>query len=201
MGQLLSLENISNSNVTTEAIAEDLLSRLPCPQTVHISHNAIYRTALHTVVQVLMQVGPVMAEWQKLSFSITFELPRRIVNRLNEISEQINALGQLGQTGADESYEIQYRDYLLQRFHKVEAGTVRMTTNMDVDLRELFVMPRIKERKRSQEQESREIETSIALMNLASARQLFSDRPRNDRGLLETENVDEVNQEKIFLRP
>jgi deoxyadenosine/deoxycytidine kinase len=198
MGQLLSLENISNSNVTTEAIAEDLLGRLPCPQTVQISHNAIYRTALHTVVQVLMQVGPVMAEWQKLSFSITFELPRRIINRLIEISEQINALGQLGQTGADESYEIQYRDYLLQRFHKVEAGTVRMTTNMDVDLRELFVMPRIKERKRSQEQENQETETSIALMDLDSARQLFSDRPRNDRSLLETENVDKVNPQKVF---
>jgi hypothetical protein len=189
MGQLLSLEDISNSNVTTEAIAEDLLSRLPCPQTVQISHNAIYRTALHTVVQVLMQVGPVMAEWQKLSFSITFELPRRIVNRLNEISEQINALGQLGQAGADESYKLLYRDYLLQRFHKVEAGTVRMTTNMDVDLRELFVMPRVEERKRSQEQENHETETSIALMDLDSSRQLFSDRPRNDRGLLEAENV------------
>ncbi|MFM7573534.1 MAG: hypothetical protein ACKO4S_10455 [Snowella sp.] len=77
----------------------------------------------------------------------------------------------------------------MQRFHKVEAGTVRMTTNMDVDLRELFVMPRVEERKRSQEQENHETETSIALMDLDSARQLFSDRPRNDRGLLETENV------------
>ncbi len=37
--------------------------------------------------------------------------------------------------------ELSYRDY--QRFHRVEAGTGRMTTNLDVDLRELFVMPRV----------------------------------------------------------
>lgn len=30
--------------------------------------------ALHSIVQVLMLVGPVMAEWQKLNFSSTFAL-------------------------------------------------------------------------------------------------------------------------------
>jgi hypothetical protein len=122
-----------------------------------------------------MLVGPVMAEWQKLNFSSTFELPRRVVNRLNEISDQINALGQSGQAGVDESYEIQYRDYLLQRFHRVEAGTVRMTTNLDVDLRELFVMPRVVKRNLSKAAERTETNTSISLMNLAAARKLYGD--------------------------
>ena len=31
----------------------------------------------------------------------------------------------------------------LQRFHRVEAGTIRMATNLAVDLSELFVMPRV----------------------------------------------------------
>lgn len=33
MASLLELENISNPNVTTEEIVENLLNRLPCPQT------------------------------------------------------------------------------------------------------------------------------------------------------------------------
>jgi hypothetical protein len=42
---------------------------------------------------------------------------------------------------ADERFELSYRDYLQQRFNWVEAGTVRMTTNLRMDLRELFVQP------------------------------------------------------------
>ena len=70
-------------------------------------------------------------------------MPRRVAGQLNIISEQINALGNLGAGSSRRRFELTYRDYLLQRFYRVEAGTVRMTTNMDVDLRELFVMPRV----------------------------------------------------------
>jgi hypothetical protein len=61
-----------------------------------------------------------MAEWQKLNFSTTFELPRRVVNRLNQISEQLDALGRAGEAAADERFELTYRDYLLQRFHRLK---------------------------------------------------------------------------------
>ena len=51
-----------------------LLKRLPVPKSVQKTNNeATYRVALHSVVQVLMFVGPVMAEWQKLGFSSTFQ--------------------------------------------------------------------------------------------------------------------------------
>jgi len=176
VGDLLRLENIANPNVTTEEIAENVLSHLPCPQTVQQTHEAIYRLAVYTVVQVLMLVGPVMAEWQRLNFSSTFELPRRVVNKLNEISDQINAQGQSGQVGADESYELMYRDYLLQRFHRVEAGTVRMTTNLDVDLRELFVMPRVVVQGLSKETDDGETDASDSLMSIAKARRLYEER-------------------------
>ncbi|MBD2235012.1 NACHT domain-containing protein [Phormidium tenue] len=197
MGSLLQLEKVSNANVTAEEIVEDLLNHLPCPQAVQPPYNAIYRLALYTIVQVLTQVGPVMAEWQKLNFSSTFELPRRVVNRLNEISSQIDALGRSGQAGADESYEIQYRDYLLQRFHKVEAGTVRMTTKLDVDLRELFVMPRVVKRKLSNVAKDTEKNLSISLMDLAAARKSYGDRnSRHGRiqrvGIENHEQVDEL---------
>lgn len=183
---LLTLDDISNANVTTEEIVTDLLDSLSCPSHVQATHDAVYRLALHTVVQVLMLVGPVMAEWKKLNFSTTFELPRRVVNRLNEISAQIDALGHVGHNEADERFEILYRDYLLQRFHKVEGGTVRMTTSLDVDLRELFVMPRVMEHKRTQQQiiDQTDSTSTICLMDLSAARRLYGDRSEEDGFIL-----------------
>lgn len=52
-------------------------------------------------------------------------------------------MGGSGQNAADQRFDLLHRAYLLQRFHRVEAGTVRITTSLDVDLRELFVMPRV----------------------------------------------------------
>ncbi|MBG1271945.1 NACHT domain-containing protein [Nostoc sp. WHI] len=196
IGELLELENIANPNVTTEEIVENVLSRLPCPQTVQQTYGPVYRLALYTVVQVLMLVGPVMAEWQKLKFSSTFELPGRVVNKLNEISNQIDAQGKSGQAGADESYELQYRDYLLQRFHRVEAGTVRMTTNLDVDLRELFVMPRVVVQKLSQDADDAEANASVSLMSLAAARRLYGERNNHDE-MLQQRTKGEEPEEKL----
>jgi len=175
IADLLKLENISNPNVTTDAIVAKLLESLPYPQNLQGASVSVYRLALYTIVQVLMLVGPVMAEWQKLNFSSTFELPRKVVNRLNETSSQIDAQGRSGQAGADERYELLYRDYLLQRFYQVEAGTVRMTTNLDVDLRELFVMPRVAVRPFSQLGEGEENEIGFSLMGLAAARQRYGE--------------------------
>jgi len=188
----LTLDDIANPNVTPEGVVDRLLADLPCPTMVRqAGHDAVYRVALHSVVQVLMFVGPVMAEWQKLSFSSTFELPRRIVNRLNQISQQIDALGGSGQTAADERYEISYRDYLLQRFHRVEAGTVRMTTNLDVDLRELFVMPRVLPKPVRKRTKVWQPTDAIALMNLDAAREFFGGRRGRGRLTKPTENKDE----------
>ena len=172
---LLKLADISNPNVTPEAVVENLLVRsLPIPEAVQqVGQESVFRVALHSIVQVLMLVGPVMAEWQKLKFSSTFELPRRILNRLNQISEQLDALGSSRQAAADERFELNYRDYLLQRFYRVEAGTVRMTTNLDVDLRELFVMPRVLPRKASKEEHGTELSKEAVLMDLAAAREFY----------------------------
>ncbi len=174
--ELLKLDDIANPNVTPETVVDGLLADLRWPEAMRqAGHDAVYRVALHSVVQVLMLVGPVMAEWQKLSFSSTFELPRRVVNRLNQISEQLGILGRAGQVAADERYELSYRDYLLQRFHRVEAGTIRMTTNLDVDLRELFVMPRVLVRPLPEKSDSAAPTTdAAALMDLAAARKFFA---------------------------
>ena len=120
---------------------------LSCPEPlVQSNQDAVYRIALHSVLQVLMLVGPVIAEWHKLSFSSTFEILRRVANRLNRISNRLDALGTAGQEAADERYDLTHRDFLLQRFFRVEAGTVRMTTNLAADLPELFVIPRVRVR-------------------------------------------------------
>ena len=186
---LLVLNDISNPNVTPESVVENLLPELSPPEPVSRTNlEAVYRVALHSIVQVLMLVGPVMAEWRKLNFSSAFELLRRVVNRLNQISEQLDALGRAGQSAMDERYELTYRDYLLQRFHRIEVGTVRMTTNMDVDLRELFVMPRVSAQSLPEEGADAEPTDATGLMDLAVARESFAERREQSESEAEKDN-------------
>ena len=181
----VALEDIANPNVPPETLVDDLLGRLPGAGALQeTEHGVVYRVVLHSVLQVLMLVGPVMKEWQKLSFAGTFELNRQIIKRLNQIREQLDVLGQSGEAAADERYELTYRDYLLQRFHRVEAGTVRMTTNLAVDLGELFVMPQVRVRpKRKKETGGSEDDTGeTELMTLAAARERFAGTLRSEQG-------------------
>lgn len=174
----LTLEQISNPNVTPESVVKELLDQsLSIPEAVKKQEQeSLYRVALHTVVQVLMLVGPVMREWQKLHFSSTFELLRRVVTRLNEINEQLDTLSVSGESVADERFELTYRDYLFERFHRVETGTVQMTTNQNVDLRELFVMPRVLARKTGKEGSTAGVTDESSPMDLAAARKYFEER-------------------------
>ncbi len=168
---LIELEDISRTTGTPESMAEQLLTEIQSPK--NGGDGAEYRLALHSIVQVLMLVGPVMVEWQKINFSTTFELPRKVVNRLNKISEQIETIGEAGQAAADERYELTYRDYLLQRFFRVDAGTVRMTTNLNIDLRDLFVMPRLQVRVSMKRTDGEAKTDDLTLMDLAQARERF----------------------------
>lgn len=179
--QQIGTEDIANPNRTPESIVEELLLVLPCPETVQDEgQEPVYRVALHCIIQVLTLVGPVMTEWRKLNFASTFELPKRVVARLNEITFQLSGHAPEGESAADERYELTYRDYLLQRFHRVEAGTVRMTTNLGVDLRELFVMPQVLGcpiPKAKDDEPSTEIQ---ALLDLTGARKFFGDTDSAD---------------------
>jgi hypothetical protein len=171
---LLSLDRIGNVSVTPESLVDELLPKLPCEVAdEQPAVGAIYREAMHSVVQVLLFVGPVMAEWQKLNFSTAFELPRCVVARLNQISEQLGALGRSGREARDENYELTYRDFLLQRFHRIEAGTLRMATNLAVDLSELFVMPRVFPRSQTRDGSPAGVIDAPELLDLSSARHLF----------------------------
>lgn len=102
----ISLDDISNPNVTPESIVGDLLDKMPCSRGAKKQKlDALHRTTLHSIVQVLMFVGPILVQWQRLHFSSSFELPRRLDNRLNQISKQMNALGLSGEE-VDYRYEI-----------------------------------------------------------------------------------------------
>ncbi len=150
VGGSLTLEQIANPYTQPETVVDDLLKLPACTnaqdRVIEADQMAVYRVALYSVVQGLMQVGPVMGEWQRIGFPGTFELSKRVIARLNEISAQLDVLGKAGADAVDERYELQYRDYLSQRFYRIEAGTVKMTTNLSVDIRELFVMPNVLQR-------------------------------------------------------
>lgn len=94
--QLLSLDGLAHAKATPEAMVETLLRDCPCPEAARqAGHETIYRVALHSIIQVLMLVAPVMAEWQRLNFSSVFELLRRVINRLNQIRGQIESTFQV----------------------------------------------------------------------------------------------------------
>lgn len=168
LGNVLSIYNISNPNIAPEVVFEMLLIRLPCPQVVEkAGQDAIYRDALYRVVQVLMFVGPVMAEWKNLSFPEEFSVFDRIVEQLKKIHRAIGHY--VDKDAEDELYELLYRDHLLQRFYRINADTVRMTTNLAVDLRELFVMPYVQQRRSSKTRKVESVD-SETLMGLSAAR-------------------------------
>jgi len=83
MSSHLSIEHIANPNVLPEEVVNDLLNLPACsPVVIAVTtaqQQAVFRVALHSVVQALMQIGPVMAEWQNIGFPSTFELSRRVV--------------------------------------------------------------------------------------------------------------------------
>ena len=144
LGRLLTLEDLSSTYTNSEDLAIRLGEKLAFRAAGREKRlEAIFREALHLVVQTLLLVGPVMKEWQRLGFSPEFPMLRRVSDRLDQISELIKLFGRTGSSAADQRFELGYRDYLLQRFFRIDVGTVQATTNLAVDLRELFVMPRV----------------------------------------------------------
>lgn len=139
------IRNLARSSKKTESLQEEFLPSLPAPESFATEkERAAYRMALFHVLQSLMLIGPLMAEWQKLNFSSTFELIKRVNQKLDEISQDLQGVATLGKRVKGNSYELTYRDYLLQRFYRIEAGTVKITTDLHVDLNMLFVEPQVK---------------------------------------------------------
>ena len=174
----VTLDQVANRYTAPEQIVEELLAPPSCSmalaQVTKAGQEAVFRVALYSVVQALMQIGPVMSEWQSIGFPATFELSRRVIARLNEISQQLDVLGKAGSEAADERYELLYRDYLSQRFYRVEAGTVRMTTNMSVDLRELIVIPNVRARSEDIAEPGDDTPDAPELMPLSRAREALA---------------------------
>ena len=203
LSRVIKLPDIANPNRTPEALVEHLLQNHACPAELNeAGSDAVYRVALHLTVQVLMLVGPVMTEWQRLTFSTTYEMPRRIVTQLNQITEGLKAFSSAGQAAVDERYELAYRDHLLQRFYRVEAGTVRMTTNLNVDLRELFVMPQLIVRRTEDPSGHRAELDADVLMNLSAARAFFQKRAIGDQSDddREGESIAAIEQVRSSMR-
>ena len=195
MGNLVDLvdaECLENPNLTPEPFVEEIMPKLPANVIPRRERQAsIFRVALHLTVQALMLVGPIMGEWRKLGFSREFQLLSRVVARLNRIGKQLDAASAAGSEAEDERYELTYRDYLLQRFHRVEAGTVKMATNLDVDLRELFVVPHL--RPRPQRDKQHGSPNASELLSLSAARKAFArSRPQGDENTSDLSSIKQI---------
>ena len=171
LAEAIGLDELANPNISVDALSQRVLAELPVPKAIRSADKeAEFRVAAQSVIQVLMIVAPVLLEWQRAKFASTFEPARKIVLRLHQISEQMDALTRhVSTSSADERFELGYRDYLLQRFFRVDVGMIRAATQVDVDLRELFVMPRLGPVRGP-------IQRSHKLMNLTAAREAAQPR-------------------------
>ena len=173
LGRLLKLEDVAQPGVPPETVIKKRLGALPRPEgSGEAGFDVVYRLALQSVLENLLLIGPVLSKWQKFNFSRTYEPPRRIIEHLNRNIAGLGAEQAAGEGTQDELYELDHRNYLLQRFERVEAGTVQMTTNM-VDLQALFVMPRVQPRPQRQRPDDGEAIDLAEIMNLAAARKFF----------------------------
>jgi len=172
--QKIQFETISKTGVAPESFMAALEDSIRSGEAITPQQEPAVRWALFLIIQSLLLVGPIMAEWQKLKFPTTFQLLNRVAGQLDRISQQIDSVrgGEPSTIDADVRFELSYRDYLMQRFYRVEAGTIRMTTNMNVDLRQLFVMPRVRRRKAVPKLPAA-VKLDAGLMDLAAARRLF----------------------------
>lgn len=190
-------ERLAQPGLNPDTVAEKLLADKPCPR--HLVRQDLegpYRLTMQATCLALTQVGPVMAEWKKTQFASTYEPPSELLERWQEISQRIDAIGKAGVGAADDRFERTYIDYLLQRFSLIETGTVRMTTNLGIDLRTLFVPPQVRIRPASLPEDEVQA-TEETLMGLEAARQVFGERsaverPKEDKG--EMKAVEAVRQ-------
>jgi hypothetical protein len=169
-------EWLAQPGLNPDTVAEKLLADNPCPR--HLVRQDLegpYRLTMQATCLALTQVGPVMAEWRKIQFASTYEPPSKLLDQWQEISQRIDAIGRAGEGAADERFERTYLDYLVQRFSLIETGTIRMTTNLGMDLRTLFVPPRVRIRPASLPEEDKQA-AKEALMGLEAARRIFGER-------------------------
>jgi len=193
-------EWLAQPGLNPDSLAENLLADNPCPR--HLVRQDLegpYRLAMQATCLALTQVGPVMAEWRKTQFASTYEPPSKLLNRWQEISQRIDAIGKAGEGAADERFERTYLDYLLQRFSLIESGTVRMTTNLGIDLRTLFVPLQVRIRPASLPEEERQA-AKEALMGLEAARRIFGERMPHEVSKKEEKEIEAVEAVREHLR-
>jgi hypothetical protein len=101
------------------------------------------RVALELVVAAVWQAGAVFHAWEQVKFSDQYEPPRTLVRQLEELDSRAARRPEPPNEAKDEQFELQYRDYLLQRWGRIEVGTLRAVPAVAIGVDDLFVMPRV----------------------------------------------------------
>jgi hypothetical protein len=105
---------------------------------------ARFGVALEIAVSALWQAGAVLHAWEQVQFGGEYEPPRQLVRQLQDLGRRlpVHPVSAPAYTD-DESFEVRYRDYLLQRWGLLDVGTLRAVSSVTVTLGDLFVMPRV----------------------------------------------------------
>ncbi len=106
--------------------------------------SARFGVALDLVFSALWQAGEVLHAWAQVQFGVEYEPPRQLVRQLHDLGgRQPNRPVPTPAYTDDDSFEARYRDYLLQRWGRLDVGTLRAVSSVTVRLGDLFVLPSV----------------------------------------------------------
>jgi hypothetical protein len=99
------------------------------------------------VLRHLILAGPLLADWERATFPRVFESLASLEKKLYEWSESPRGSSSKPGRSLDERFETRFRTELLQRAYGVDIGAIRIGTTQAVDIRDLFVPPKLTFRK------------------------------------------------------
>lgn len=133
-----------NPSAIPDAVAREFLAKKRIPVDVKTAgHESTYRVAFSMILRVLILAAPTLAEYEKVKFPREFEKIRVLVATIRNWAEQLETLSAKGNFSRDTSFEHTYRNELLQRAYRVDVGAMRVGPTQAVDIRDLFVRPKL----------------------------------------------------------
>ena len=142
--QEIPFEDVWPPGGSAEARARSLANRIRPPEWSE-AQSARFGIALESLVASLWQAGAVFHAWQEVGFSASYEPPQALARRLEALADAVTDRSRLD-AALDERFELAYRDYLLQRFARLDAGTLRAVSAATIGVDDLFVMPTVERR-------------------------------------------------------
>lgn len=173
-------ESFPNPSALEEAVAKELLAKHKLPQAIiDDRHESSFRLAFTSVVRVLILASSTLAEWEKVRFPRDFEKLKGLIDTIRKWAESLDSMSTDPSSNSDRRFENTYRNELLQRAYRVDVGALRVGASQAVDIRDLFVRPKLNERNLTLLPQT-EGSLELDVLSLENARKAIQSRTTSD---------------------